>query len=245
MRCSQRQHSLLIIGNLLATELQTLKSSFVINPRIPKCLNQSRIIQVGRVSGCGSESSSTFSGTTCIWVCSCGKVAAFPAGPVFQGEERMHGWAPQDALCVPSWSPSHWGPGWDRGSHLSSIWCPWLSWRQSGLFLATRYVQLPHLYVPTLYTDLGLGLFVAFICVTVHVAPRKAGRSVPRVLKAPSGFIAVSGLPECVSPPGFPFCPVVRFLRPPSKGKTFFLFFTEAHWTRWGCLCFLGESLLL
>lgn len=45
MRCSQRQHSLLIIGNLLATELQTLKSSSAINPRIPTWLNQSRVTQ--------------------------------------------------------------------------------------------------------------------------------------------------------------------------------------------------------
>lgn len=75
---------------------------------------------------------------------------------------------------------------------------------------------------------------------------RKADSCVPGVLKASSGFIAASGSPECTPyppPPGFPFCPLVRFLKQPSKGESVFFFFFGCNWTGWGYLsAFSGEK---
>lgn len=76
---------------------------------------------------------------------------------------------------------------------------------------------------------------------------RKADSCVPGVLKASSGFIAASGSPECTPyppPPGFP-CPLVRFLKQPSKGESVFFFLDAIGLDGAICLHFLVKSLTL
>lgn len=121
-------------------------------------------------------------------------------------------------------------PSWDRGFRLSSIWCPWRSWRRSGPFLSIRYVQFYHRSIPAVCAHLSSGSSVLSVwmiaaCGASACSLQSWQQSAPGVLKALSDFMAASGSLECVYSPEFPFCPVIRFLKHPSKGKPFFFFF--------------------
>lgn len=101
-------------------------------------------------------------------------------------------------------------------------------------------MQFYHRSIPAVCAHLSSGSSVLSVwmiaaCGASACSLQSWQQSAPGVLKALSDFMAASGSLECVYSPEFPFCPVIRFLKHPSKGKPFFFFlvFFEACWPGW------------
>lgn len=159
MICSQRRNILLLIENSFINRASDFKKllCYWVNPRYSR-IQSVQVYPSRALLGCVARSPRHIFWyyvhlSLCMW-----QVACFLMGPVFQGGEGMTGWAPWDVLFLPCLSPYHWDPGWGRGFHLSSISCPWLSWRQWGPFLSIRYVQFHHTHVPTVHAHCHAGL---------------------------------------------------------------------------------------